>query len=740
MRRLAIAFFFDKDGIVDEYMLHLLRAFKEYIETTIFVVNGQLNKNSQLSLAGLADNVVVRSNEGFDVWAYKEGLERIGFDSLAAYDEVVLYNHTFYGPLFPLSEMFAEMEARKCDFWGITAHKKVEPNPFTGDGVLPFHLNSHFIAIRRQMASSPSFRQYWQNVPDIHSYEDSILLHESRFTDHFTKLGFQVGVYMDPDSFTSNYPLFEEVDAAIDSRCPILKRRSLFADPIMMDQKAIDLPRAITYIKNNSDYDVSLIWKNILREAELRVLHTNAALMSVYPHVRLRNVTRDYGRVAVCVHVYYVDMIDELLDLCRNMPCKFDFIATTDTAEKHDLIKAKVKESKMPLMENVFIRIVDKNIGADTTALLITCRDLILNGGYQLICRLHSKRSVQDTGGRGRYFKRHLFENVIGSPGYVANILDMFFENPLIGLAIPPAIHVHYSTMGHGWFNNRRRTETVAEHVGIKVKFDPDTPIAPFGGMFWFRPKALRKLFEYPWKWSDFEHDKTYRDGDLPHAIERVYAYVAQDAKYLTHTVAASEQAEQNYVRLEYKAQKFASLLPAGDFAYHCYLLKRWKEAGHPLSPLCKLDGPLRQQIEAETNVRSIGQALKRLVPRKAIVTHIDNFNDKSAEEQPKPSLKRKDHKYLSIAGWAIPASSNQPFEHIVIELRGAHTTLSMPATIIPRPDVAHHFGKPTLEQSGFKWAWPMELLGAGAYAVKITGIDARGWHNSRRAGEFVLE
>ena len=28
------------------------------------------------------------------------------------------------------------------------------------------------------------------------------------------------------------------------------------------------------------------------------------------------------------------------------------------------------------------------------------------------------------------------------------------------------------------------------------MHLDPDTPVGAFGTMFWFRPKALRKLFE----------------------------------------------------------------------------------------------------------------------------------------------------------------------------------------------------------------------------------------------------
>ena len=61
--------------------------------------------------------------------AYKEGLERIDYNSQDLYDEVLLVNQTCYGPVFPFSELFGEMEKRDCDFWGVSAHAEMTPEP-----------------------------------------------------------------------------------------------------------------------------------------------------------------------------------------------------------------------------------------------------------------------------------------------------------------------------------------------------------------------------------------------------------------------------------------------------------------------------------------------------------------------------------------------------------------------------------------------------------------------------------
>lgn len=577
-KRLGVAFFYDAEGIVDDYFTFLLNQLSPFFEKTICVVNGFVTQHSLLKLEECCSQVIVRENSGLDVGAYYEALKNVGFNSIKQYDEIIFFNHTFYGPLTSFFPMFEKMSSSECDFWGITAHNEIVPNPFDGSEKLAYHLNSHFIAVRNRMISSHYFKEYWEGLPNIRSYNDSVLYHESIFTEHFVSLGFCVDCYVDNSLYASTYPLFEEVDQVIADGCPIIKRRSFFTDPIMADQKAIDLPRAVSNIQSMTEYNMDLIWKNITRSSEPRVLHTNSALMNIISDSEVYPVST--MRVAIFVHIYYIDTINEINDYLKKIPCPFDLFVTTDTQDKKIYIEDQLRESRAYRDLNI---LVVRNVGADTSALLVGMRDVVLSDRYDIICRLHGKKSPQDGGGVSRFFKRHLFENLVNSPGYVQGILNLFENEPRLGMAFPPAIHVHYSTMGHGWFTNHPRTSAVATMLGLRVNFDKATPVAPYGGMFWFRPDALRKLFEYEWTWENFATDTSYADGDLPHAIERIYAYVAQDSGYYTRSVMSIQQAVNNYTRLEYKVHHLSSLLPAGDFGYCSYMVNSWKEAKYPL-------------------------------------------------------------------------------------------------------------------------------------------------------------
>ena len=115
--RLGIFFFFDAQGIVDSYVETLLADMVKNLSELVIVVNGELTAKSYAKLSVFTDNIILRENKGLDVWAYKTGLDSYGWKKLAEFDEVVLFNATIMGPVYPFEEMFTEMAGRNIDFW-----------------------------------------------------------------------------------------------------------------------------------------------------------------------------------------------------------------------------------------------------------------------------------------------------------------------------------------------------------------------------------------------------------------------------------------------------------------------------------------------------------------------------------------------------------------------------------------------------------------------------------------------
>ena len=142
IRRLGIYFFFDSEGVVDDYVIYYLQQLRTVCTEICVVVNGLLNNMVNISLQKCCDGLLVRENIGFDSWAYKEALESYGFDTIAKnYDEVLLNNFTNFGPVYPFSEMFTEMGRKDCDFWG--HNRYLNQDQFVGCLLYTSHVLTH---------------------------------------------------------------------------------------------------------------------------------------------------------------------------------------------------------------------------------------------------------------------------------------------------------------------------------------------------------------------------------------------------------------------------------------------------------------------------------------------------------------------------------------------------------------------------------------------------------------------
>ena len=165
-KRLLIYFIYDRDGIVDDYIFYMLDDLDKNVEDIFVVVNGNLEAKSKERLKFYTDQILERENKGFDVWAYKEAMETLGWEKLKTYDEVILMNYTIMGPIYPLKEMFDTMAERDLDFWGVTKFHQVDMDPFgtVPYGYLPDHIQTHFLVFRKTLVESRELQHYWETM------------------------------------------------------------------------------------------------------------------------------------------------------------------------------------------------------------------------------------------------------------------------------------------------------------------------------------------------------------------------------------------------------------------------------------------------------------------------------------------------------------------------------------------------------------------------------------------------
>ena len=570
-RRLVVYVVWDRRGEVEDYVPFALAGLREHAARVLVVVNGSLSDAGRAKLEPVSDEILVRENRGYDIWAHKEALDHVGA-GIAEFDEVLLTNDTWFGPVRPYGPVFDRLGERACHFWGMTDHAREEPNPFTGEGVLHYHLQSFWIAVRREMFVSEAWASYWRDLPEMPDYFDAVLKHEAVFTEHFASRGFVHDVAFASEGYPTDHPALFNPDLLLADGCPVLKRRPLFHWPPFLDRHAV-IGRWIVEDVAAHGYPTELLWRDLARNVEPKTLNANAAMHEVLPEVDVAYDPSRPLRIVAALHIFYVDMTEEMLDLVDTIPGAYDLVVTTPDADKQAAIAEIIAARPRP-NRKVDVRVLDSNDGRDQSAFLIGCKDVLLGGEYDLVVKLHSKKTPQDGYNIGRHFKNQQFANLLNSPGYTANLLALFQKEPGLGLAYPPMIHIGYPTMGRGWWSNRPGFQRLCETLGIRVPLDEISPLAPFGSMYIARPEALRLLVDHGWVYSDFGGAEAYRDGGLAHILERMPSYAAAELGYHTRTVSTAEYMAISHTSMEFNLDQMSATIP-GDSVEKIMFVKR---------------------------------------------------------------------------------------------------------------------------------------------------------------------
>lgn len=559
MKRAGIFLFYDPEGKVDDYILGCLGSLQQHMDYLLVVSNSPLDETNRKRLESVSSEVMERKNVGYDVGAYRDGLRHLGWDHMGDYDELVLFNYTFFAPIHPWAGLFERTDKWDTDFWGITEHDEVRPHPFLPKLVMPRHIQSHWIAVRSSLSTTKDWRTYWEDMPPIESYNDSIQWHESRFTGYFNALGYRHEVAYNVDDYPSANPVFDNASLLLQDGCPILKRRNLFHNPLHLDRFAI-IGADMLEQARAAGYDTDLILSNLARTSKPRDLVTNAGLTWVVPQSASEETYAAAAtqKVLAVAHIFYADMAEEILQRLSVLPKGYYLVATTSNEENQAQIRAVMERYGV----EGEVRVVASNRGRDIGAFLVDCNDVLSSDKWDIVVKIHSKKSVQDDYNAAQLFKTHLYDNLLNSRAHVANILAEFAAHPALGMVLAPLPHMGYPTMGHAWFTNREPAQAVAKRLGINVPFDKDMPLATYGSMFIARPQALAKLVNAGFKHENFPVEGGYKDGSLAHVLERLMAYAALSEGFYVRPVLAPKWAEVYYGYLEYKLAAVSSFLP----------------------------------------------------------------------------------------------------------------------------------------------------------------------------------
>ena len=266
IKRLGIFVFYDAVGKVDLYVEKLLQSILPELNKLVIVVNGKLLNEEKQKLKKYSSSIFIRENIGFDAGAYKDAfLFFLSDEDWEQWNEVVLFNDTFYGPIFPWNRVWRRMSGeKKASFWGLSRYLKSNEKKCD----YPNHIQSYFLVCRRELILSRYFWDFWKKLEYPMSRLEATENFEIYFSTYFEEKGFESIAYIDvceaAKQFTSKGSLYYEkaYELLNTLQFPIVKRKALSV------VNSIEAQQTLVYINEQTDYDIKFICVHLKRLAE----------------------------------------------------------------------------------------------------------------------------------------------------------------------------------------------------------------------------------------------------------------------------------------------------------------------------------------------------------------------------------------------------------------------------------------------------------------------------------------
>ncbi|QIG42340.1 hypothetical protein G5V58_05765 [Nocardioides anomalus] len=247
-RRACLFAAYDAQGLVDDtvvaYVAELARHADVFVCYDGSLQDGQLDR-----LAPHVAGAWVRDQGAHDFGSWSVlARELVGWEALAAYDEVLLVNDSCW-LVQPLDDVFARMDARTCDFWGLQlTARRFEPEPLQPQEVpleevkrswLPptayrhlelVHVGSYFLALRRPVLDDPGLRRRLDTVRPQRDRTNLVQKYETGLTQYLVGQGFELSTWV--PALLPNHPVYgPRAFTLLADGFPVFKRRFLVDNP-----------------------------------------------------------------------------------------------------------------------------------------------------------------------------------------------------------------------------------------------------------------------------------------------------------------------------------------------------------------------------------------------------------------------------------------------------------------------------------------------------------------------------
>ncbi|MEI0566363.1 rhamnan synthesis F family protein [Brachyspira pulli] len=257
MKRLVVFAGYDKDNIIDDYVIYYIKELKK-IADIIYVSDCNMLDNELQKISDYCLHIINGRHEEYDFGSYKRGyLYAKENNLLNNYDYLILCNDSCYGPLFNFQEIVKNMENKNTDVWGMFYCLQDKENDE--------HLQSYFLAIKSKVYLSEYFDNFLSSVKKEKDKWEVVRKYEIGLGILLKKENVSISYLLNSNikykEEDNNVPFFNATKA-IQCGFPFLKILVL-REFVFLKFTIYDLKKLLNLIKNS--YDINLIVNHLNR-------------------------------------------------------------------------------------------------------------------------------------------------------------------------------------------------------------------------------------------------------------------------------------------------------------------------------------------------------------------------------------------------------------------------------------------------------------------------------------------
>lgn len=296
IRRICLFAGYDPDGIIDDCVIAWLRELSRHADV-YYLADGEMRPGELDKISEWVKGAWSVRHGAYDFGSWSLLAKRkVGWPIIEQYDELMFVNDSGY-LLRDLDDVFARMDARPCDWWGLQATKGIGATrrkksnrfdrPISIDRVkrellsryeneylYDFHVGSYFLVFRRPVIDDGQFRKLINAVTKQEEKLNIIRKYEIGLTRHLIASGHSFDTFI-PDLYPFHPVYSETAFELIEKGFPLLKRYFLannhYRVPGLVDWKKRLADRG-------ADAPVEAMEKNLFRVSDYEDLYNNLRL------------------------------------------------------------------------------------------------------------------------------------------------------------------------------------------------------------------------------------------------------------------------------------------------------------------------------------------------------------------------------------------------------------------------------------------------------------------------------